>query len=228
MQQCGTMPQETRRLRPQVTPPSPVTFIRLVRRLKLRVCTCRRTCWASRSGTPFSSGPGPQLHLHAVSGGPDAAGTVPHEPLDCFAAPVAPTGVSTVTAGFFRRSTAAAAQSRSAGPDSCDGTSDPEPRPPECFGSPGAAAALPDGLNGDAGHGLSTGAPGPHPDRQGPRCVPPDRPKPASASVPSPLWTSWWRSPDTASVRCCSSTAFLHPRKWSGPGVARHVSEHRP
>lgn len=236
MQQRGLMPRSSR-LRLQVNPLTPAVSEELGPCLTL-TCICRLTCWASRSGTPFGPGPGPQLHLHPVSGGLDVTGTVAHGPLHCFAAHVSPTGVSAVTSGFLRCSTTAAASSWSGGPDSCDGTSDPEPQPSECFGAPGAAAALPDGLNGDASHSLSTGTPGPHPHRQGPRCVPPHHPKPASASVTPPLWTSGWCPPDTASVRCCSIAAtFLHPGRRSGlechhsielPGVARHVSEHRP
>lgn len=197
----------------------------------------RLTSRASRSWTPVCPGPGPQPQhrcrrpIHGL----DCTGTSPCKPPDCFPSHGAPAGASAVTTKSSGSSAAATGPTWSNGPDSNVCTGHPEPQPPE----PCRSATLPHAPHGDAGHAISAGTTGPHPHRQGTRCVPTDHPASTPASNPSPVWASGWSSPGGASVCCCGiDTLFFHPvGGWSGvdyrgcaqfPGVTRHISEYRP
>lgn len=194
------------------------------------VCVARLT-----SRTPVCPGSGcqPQRSWCRPIHGLDCTGTFSCRPPDCFPSPGAP-AVTTKSSGG---SAAATGSTWSSGPDSNVSTGDPEPQPPErsCSScSSATTATLPNAPHRDACHTISAGTTGPHPHRQGTRCVPSNHPAPIPASNPSPVWASGWSSPDGASVCCCGINATGW--RWSGvecrgcaqfPGVTRHVSEYR-
>ena len=194
----------------------------------------RFTTRASKSWTPVCPGPGPELCCYRPIHSLNCTGIYPCKPPDCFPSP----GASTVSTESPGHSTASTSSTWISCPNCNVNTSLPKPQPPECSLSSATTATLPDGPSRDARHTISAGTTGPHPHRQGTRCVPSNHPASFPASNPSPMWSSGCCSSDGASECCCSiNTDFFYPGgRWSDseccwcnefPRATCHFSEYR-
>lgn len=200
----------------------------------------RFTSWTPQSWTPVCPGPGFQPRHQWCSSihGLQCTGIYPCKPSDCFPSPGAPARASTVITKSSGSSATAASPTWSTGPDPDVGSGHPEPQPPEPCYSPSGSDTLTDAPHRDTCHAISAGTTGPHPHRQGSRCVPPNHPAPFPASNSSPVWASGRISPGRASLWCgCIGTLLFHPGggwadnkcRWCPQfhGVTCHISEYR-